>query len=138
MGVADYDWDLANVADAMVRAKNRGARVRMVTDSDTLANTKDEAIQGAFAKLKAASIPIVEDNRGPIMHNKFTVVDSRWVSTGSWNYTDGDTYRLNNNMIIIDSPVLAVNYATEFAKMFEKKQFGPTKDKTISNRRSSP
>lgn len=131
--VADYDFDLGNVADALVRAKNRGARVRMVTDSDTLANTKDQAIQGAFAKLRAADIPIVEDNRSPIMHNKFTVVDSRWVSTGSWNYTDGDTYRLNNNMIVIDSPVLAVNYGTEFAKMFEKKQFGPTKDKPIPN-----
>ena len=35
--VADYDFDLANVAVAMVRAKNRGARVRMVTDSDTIA-----------------------------------------------------------------------------------------------------
>ena len=49
--VADYDFDLGNVADALVRAKNRGARVRMVTDSDTLANIKDQAIQGAFAKL---------------------------------------------------------------------------------------
>lgn len=130
--VADYDFDLANVADAMVRAQGRGVRVRMVTDSDTVAND-DEAIQAAFGKLKGAKIPVVEDNRKPIMHNKFTVVDGRWVSTGSWNYTDGDTYRLNNNMIIIDSADLATNYSTEFAKMFERKQFGPTKDKTIPN-----
>jgi phosphatidylserine/phosphatidylglycerophosphate/cardiolipin synthase-like enzyme len=130
--VADYDFDLANVADALVRAKGRGATVRMVTDTDTLTN-KDKAIQAAFDKLKAASIPIVDDKRGPIMHNKFTVVDKEWVETGSWNYTDGDTYHLNNNMIVIQSKELAANYSAEFAKMFEKKQFGPTKDKTIPN-----
>jgi phosphatidylserine/phosphatidylglycerophosphate/cardiolipin synthase-like enzyme len=131
--IADYDFDLANVADAMVRAKGRGATVRMVTDTDTLSNTKDAAIVAAFGKLQKASIPIVDDKRSPIMHNKFTVVDKIWVSTGSWNYTDGDTYRLNNNMIVINSPELAANYSTEFAKMFEKRQFGPTKDKAIPN-----
>lgn len=131
--VAGYDFDLANVADAMVRAKGRGATVRMVTDTDILTNTKDVAIVGAFGKLQGAGIPIVDDKRGPIMHNKFTVVDREWVSTGSWNYTDGDTYRLNNSMIIINSRDLAANYTTEFAKMFEKRQFGPTKDKALPN-----
>jgi phosphatidylserine/phosphatidylglycerophosphate/cardiolipin synthase-like enzyme len=36
-------------------------------------------------------------------------------------------------MIVIESPELATNYSTEFAKMFERKQFGPTKAKTIPN-----
>jgi phosphatidylserine/phosphatidylglycerophosphate/cardiolipin synthase-like enzyme len=130
--VADYDFDLMDVADAMARAKGRGATVRMVTDTDTLTN-KDAAIQAAFKRLRDAGIPIVDDNRQPIMHNKFTVVDKEWVETGSWNYTDGDTYHLNNNMIIIQSKDLATNYSAEFAKMFEKKQFGPTKDKAIPN-----
>jgi phosphatidylserine/phosphatidylglycerophosphate/cardiolipin synthase-like enzyme len=130
--VAAYDFDLANVADALVRAQGRGVRVRMVTDSDIVAND-DEAIQAAFGKLKAARIPVIEDGRKGIMHHKFTVVDGRWVSTGSWNYTDGDTYRLNNVMIVIESPELATNYSTEFAKMFERRQFGPTKDKMIPN-----
>ena len=130
--VADYDFDLLDVADALARAKGRGATVRMVTDTDTLTN-KDAAIQAAFKRLRDAGIPIVDDKRQPIMHNKFTVVDREWVQTGSWNYTDGDTYHLNNNMIVIRSKELAANYSAEFAKMFEKKQFGPTKDKAIPN-----
>jgi phosphatidylserine/phosphatidylglycerophosphate/cardiolipin synthase-like enzyme len=78
LDVADYDFDLSNVADAMVAAKNRGVVVRMVTDTDTYTN-KDTMIQAAFKKLLAAKIPIVQDNRGPIMHNKFTVVDNQYV-----------------------------------------------------------
>jgi phosphatidylserine/phosphatidylglycerophosphate/cardiolipin synthase-like enzyme len=129
--VADYDFDLDNVATAMVNAAKRGVRVRMVTDSDTVNNTKNEPVQKALDKLRKANIPIVEDNRGPIMHNKFTVVDNKAVSTGSWNYTDGDTYHLNNNVIFIKNAQIAQNYTTEFEKMFVKKQFGNNKDKGV-------
>ncbi len=126
LDVADYDFDLSNVAEAMVRAKARGARVRMVTDTDTLTNAKDAKVQAAFKVLKDAGIPIVDDRRPAIMHDKFTVVDGEWVSTGSWNYTDGDTYHLNNWMAIFHSGELAANYTAEFEQMFAGK-FGPAK-----------
>ena len=131
LDVAVYDFDLANVADAMVRAKGRGVVVRMVTDTDTLTKTRNDEIQAAFGKLKGAGIPIVDDQRSAIMHHKFTVVDGVVVQTGSWNYTDGDTYRLNNHLIIIRNPQLAQNYTAEFAKMFERRAFGPTKPKGV-------
>jgi len=105
----------------------------MVTDTDTLTDTKNKEIQSAFDKLKVVGIPIVDDKRSPIMHNKFTVVDNEWIETGSWNYTDGDTYHLNNNQIIIHNPQLAQNYTAEFVKMFEKKTFGPNKAKGVPN-----
>jgi phosphatidylserine/phosphatidylglycerophosphate/cardiolipin synthase-like enzyme len=131
LDVADYDFDLADVADAMARAARRGVRVRMVTDSDTLENTRNDEVQAAFKVLKEANIPIVPDGRQPIMHNKFTVVDGEWVQMGSWNYTDGDTYRLNNNLAIFHSPELAGNYTAEFEKMFVQKKFGPSKPKGV-------
>lgn len=135
LDVADYDFDLANVASAMVKAKQRGVAVRMVTDTDTLQNTKDQFVRAAFDQLRKAAIPIVDDRRGAIMHDKFTVVDDEWVETGSWNYTDGDSYRLNNNMIVIHSSELAANYAAEFERMFVKHQFGPQKSAGAHNTR---
>lgn len=127
--VADYDFDLSDVATAMVQASQRGVRVRMVTDTDTLTNT-DKSVQAAFALLKQAKIPIVDDQREAIMHDKFTVVDGEWVSTGSWNYTDSDTYHLNNNMIVIHSADLAANYINEFEKMFVAHDFGKAKNRS--------
>lgn len=124
--IAIYDFDLENVANALARAAGRGVRVRMVTDSDTLTND-DAAVQRAFAIVKGARIPIVDDGRPAIMHNKFVVVDAATVWTGSWNFTDGDTYRLNNNAIQIASAELAQNYTAEFEKMFVQRQFGPAK-----------
>jgi phosphatidylserine/phosphatidylglycerophosphate/cardiolipin synthase-like enzyme len=154
--IAAYDFDLENVATALAQAAARGVRVRMVTDSDTLdralgrqplapstltspedretlaiiselASTQTQLIQRAIGIVQRAKIPIVEDNRPAIMHDKFVVVDGRTIWTGSWNFTDGDTYRLNNNAIKIVSTELAQNYTAEFEKMFVQRQFGPNK-----------
>jgi len=109
--------------------------VRMVMDSDTLNNTKDQSVQRAIGKVKGAGIPIVGDNRQPIMHNKFVVRDGDTVWTGSWNFTSGDTYRLNNNAVIIHSPQVAQNFGAEFEKMFVDRKFGPSKPKGVPNPR---
>lgn len=126
LDVAVYQFDLENVAEAMARAARRGVRVRMVTDTDTL-ESRERAEEIAFARLRAANIPIVADGRRQIMHHKFTVVDGEWVQTGSWNYTGSDTYRNNNHQVIIQSRQLAADYTAEFEKMFVRRQFGSAK-----------
>lgn len=117
--VAAYDFDLARVADALIRAHKRGLRVRLVTDSDY-------ADELGPVRLEAAGIPVVYDERSAFMHNKFVVLDGAVVWTGSWNLTDYGTYRNNNNVVIIESAALARNYTAEFEEMFEEGAFGPT------------
>lgn len=126
--MAIYDLELDNVVTALVRAQGRGVRVRLVTDTDNL-NTD------AMKKARAARIPIVPDDRGPIMHHKYVVLDNAAVWTGSWNFTPNDTNRYNNVAALIRSPELAANYSAEFEKMFTSKKFGPTKSKDMPNPR---
>lgn len=116
--VAAYELDLQTVADALVRARQRGVSVRVVTDSDNLS-------EDAIRSLQEAGIPVRADERAAIMHDKFVVIDDIYVLTGSWNLTVNCTYRNNNNAIIIRSPDLARNYRAEFVEMFEQGQFGP-------------
>lgn len=134
LDVAVYDFDLANVADALVRARDRGVTVRMVTDADTV-NNENRAIQAAFTRLRQGGIPIVTDNRGAIMHHKFVVRDREAVWTGSYNFTTNDTFRHNNHAIVIFSPRVAENYEAEFEKMFSRRQFGPSKPAGVPNPR---
>ena len=75
--------------------------------------------------MRRASIPIVDDKRRPIMHHKFAVVDGQAVLTGSWNFTTGDTYRLNNNAVILRLPAGGGELHAEFEKMFVQRKFGP-------------
>lgn len=127
LDVAIYDLDLGNVAEAMAGAAGRGVRVRLVTDTDTLADTRNPAQVAAFVRLRHAGIPIVDDGRRNLMHHKFTVVDGEWVQTGSWNYTERETFRNNNNAIVVQSRALAENYTAEFEKMFTSRLFGAAK-----------
>jgi phosphatidylserine/phosphatidylglycerophosphate/cardiolipin synthase-like enzyme len=119
VAVAAYELDLETVADALVGAHNRGVEVRFVTDSD---NVDEPAVQ----RMDGAGIPIVEDDRSAIMHNKFVILDGEVLWTGSWNLTENGTYRNNNNAVRIVSPQLAKNYLVEFEEMFEHGAFGRT------------
>jgi phosphatidylserine/phosphatidylglycerophosphate/cardiolipin synthase-like enzyme len=120
--MAIYQLDLPNVTQALIDAKQRGATVRVVTDIDILNDSKENP---SFKKLEQAAIPIVGGNANAIMHDKFVVVDDAAVWTGSWNFTENDTYRYNNNGIRIESLELAHNYTVTFEKMFVDKKFGP-------------
>ena len=124
LDVAAYEFDLENVAQAMVRAKTRGVAIRMVTDSDTVNAVRDEATQKALKIVRDAGITIVPDERAAIMHHKFAVRDGQEIWTGSWNLTVGDTYRLNNNAVRMASPELARAFTDEFETMFVQKKFG--------------
>ena len=130
LDVAVYDFDLENVAQALARARARGVQVRMVTDSDTIGNERDEHIQRALRILSQGGIPLVGDERQSIMHHKFAVRDREEVWTGSWNFTVGDTYRLNNNAVRMRSAELAAQFTGEFEEMFVQRKFGTAKPRS--------
>ena len=121
LDVAAYDFDLPSVAGAMAAARRRGVEVRFVSDTDTINAEDNVDVQSGLAKLRDAGIPIVGDQKDGLMHDKFTIVDGEWLSTGSWNYTVGDTYRLNNWMGIFHSRELAERYSEEFSQMYAGK-----------------
>ncbi len=129
LDIAIYELDLEDVGDAILAARDRGVEVRLVTDTDELEELE------TLIRLEEEGIPIVPDERSPIMHNKFVVVDGQAVWTGSWNFTPNGTFRNNNNAIYIQSPELAQNYAAEFEEMFAQKAFGPKSPANTPNPR---
>jgi phosphatidylserine/phosphatidylglycerophosphate/cardiolipin synthase-like enzyme len=116
--VAIYSLSLNSIRDALLRAHDRGVRVRMVMESDNLDRSDPQ-------KLKDAGIPILGDRREGLMHDKFVVIDNSEVWTGSMNYTDSGAYEDNNNLMRIHSAKMAENYTKEFEEMFVDDKFGP-------------
>ena len=78
-------------------------------------------------QLQQAGIPVIGGNTDAIMHDKYVVVDGQRVWTGTWNFTDNDTYRYNNAGLWIESPELAANYTAAFETLFTDRQFGNKK-----------
>lgn len=120
LDIAAYEFNTPVLTKAVLDAKKRGVQVRMVTDDEAGIEDDDSTI----SELIDAGIPVVPDNRSPLMHNKFMILDSTVVWTGSWNYTMNDTYRNNNHALVLRSQRAVQNYQTEFNEMFVSKQFG--------------
>ena len=125
---AKYSIDLAlysffgmnNVADALILAKNRGVKVRVVYDY------RDGAVpQNSMQLLLNAGVLMSRrPNATGLMHNKFIIFDERdsipnndWVWTGSWNVTSSElTWK--NSVLEINDHALAQAYTKEFEEMW--------------------
>jgi len=123
---ANYSIDLAlysffgmqDIADAIILAKNRGVKVRVVYDNRTTQNSMQALIN--------AGIPVLKRTSGlnGIMHNKFFIFDARdsistndWLWTGSFNVTSTEV-GWKNNVIEINDPTITQAYKIEFEEMW--------------------
>lgn len=116
--MAMYNLSLDSVAQALLRAHQRGVRVRLVMESGALDRNTPQ-------RLMDEGITIIGDRREGLMHNKFIVIDGQLVWTGSLNLTGSGTYDDYNQMVRVRSSRVAQNYTTEFEEMFVYDQFGP-------------
>ena len=116
------------IADALVRALNRGVKVRLIVEQDNLSagtgTTVSQVIGPAGIPWIADGFDAVNGGAG-LMHNKFLVFDARgdaadqiWVWTGSWNLTDPGTNDDMQNVIEIQDQALAATYTMEFEEMW--------------------
>lgn len=118
---AFYDISSLLITSELIDAKKRNIDVKLVTEKD---NYSGKAIN----YLIEAGIPIVKDNSHGLMHNKFAIIDKKFLFTGSYNTTDNGSSRNNNNAIIIESEKLSSIYLAEFNEMFQYKIFGNKKE----------
>lgn len=144
--VAAFEMNSPTITQALLDAHRRGVQVRIVTDDangldveayqEYLAADEDERENLAdemgsppdettLDELYDAGIPIEDDDRSDLMHNKFIIIDSTVVWTGSMNLTINGTYRNNNNFVRIRNQRMVQDYQTEFNEMFMAGQFGP-------------
>lgn len=119
-----FHLNLPDVATALIRAKGRGVTVRFITENE-------KAGEYEITELRENGIPVIDDSFGKndgegFMHNKFAIFDYRdktstydnWVWTGSYNLTENGTQRNANNVIEIQSNLLAQAYTQEFEEMW--------------------
>ena len=123
---AQYSIDMAvysffgmpDIANALVVAKNRGVKVRVVYDNRNMQNSMQTLVN---AGIKISQRPA---SLSGIMHNKFFIFDARdtiatndWLWTGSWNVTSTEL-GWKNNVVEINDPTITKAYQKEFEEMW--------------------
>lgn len=116
--IAAFDLDAEPIVAALMTLNERGVAVRIVTDTDN-------ADLSSIRRLRRNGLSVVEDKRSGLMHNKFIIIDNRYLWAGAMNFTSNDVYCNNNNTVRFDAPALAANYRAEMDEMYEDRLFGP-------------
>lgn len=125
---AFYDFDRASIRDALQSASARGVTVRVVTDDETHHDLQNDGL--LFQALEAEGIVVKDDaNDRKLMHDKYFIVDGRWVWTGSTNMSNNDFSKNHNNAILFNSTRVADVYQFDFEQMWDD-HFGVAKSAT--------
>ena len=116
--MAAYQMTSKPIADAMCSAAARGVAVTAVLDQKSnphgLGNSKRDYLLNCGVYVRT-------DARYPIMHDKFIVVDSAHVETGSFNYSFSAAERNAENAIVVwNNPLMAEKYESEFERLFNE------------------
>ena len=118
---AIYSFDnLTAIRDALIAAKVRGVKIRIVYDSRTNQSLMQDLINAGFLVQKRNYAAT------DIMHNKFLVFDHRdstsysddWLWGGSANITQEQFYTDAQNVIMIQDESLCETYQREFEEMW--------------------
>jgi phosphatidylserine/phosphatidylglycerophosphate/cardiolipin synthase-like enzyme len=126
--VVSFDVNLPSIVKALIAAQKRGVQVRVIYDGENGDAEVDNDFVGQFNGVDAlskADVGMVDGGRSNgLMHNKMIIIDGRTLVMGSWNVSYNDTYRNNNNVLVITAPEIIANYQAKFNEGFEQDLFG--------------
>ena len=114
--VAAYSFTSYKIVDALVDAHKRGVKVQVVLDKG-----QENRHYRAIEDLQDAGIPVRFNGRYAIMHDKFMIIDSKTIESGSFNYTASAEKRNAENVIVIrNNKSLAAQFTENWQKLWDE------------------
>lgn len=114
LDVAAYSFTSKPVAEAILAAKQRGVRIRVMVDDKA---NREKYSAAMF--LANQGVEVRTNGNYAIQHNKFMVADGDAVETGSFNYTaSADSRNAENVMVLQGIPATSSQYELEFSRLW--------------------
>ncbi|MBU4349932.1 DUF1669 domain-containing protein [bacterium] len=116
INIAMYIFTDREIALPLVKANERGVKVRLYLDKDQV---EYQYSQSRFLVQKGIKTRVSSNNY--IMHNKFAIIDNRILLTGSYNWTFSANNRNDENLMIIDDPEIIELFQNQFVNLWTNK-----------------
>ncbi len=116
INIAMYIFTDREIALPLVKARERGVKVRLYLDKDQV---DYQYSQSRFLVQKGIKTGISSNNY--IMHHKFAVIDNRILLTGSYNWTFSANNRNDENLMVIDDPEIIEIFQNQFINLWTNK-----------------
>jgi phosphatidylserine/phosphatidylglycerophosphate/cardiolipin synthase-like enzyme len=108
--VQAYSFTSRRISKALIKAQQRGVKVRVIIDKSELIN-----YSRVWSLLKG-KVPVWLDNKVRIAHNKVMIFDGDAVLTGSYNFTNAAEYKNAENSLYIYDALLAKAYLVNWQR----------------------
>lgn len=116
INIAMYIFTDREIALPLVKAHERGVKVRLYLDKDQV---DYQYSQSRFLVQKGIKTRISSNNY--IMHHKFAIIDNRLLLTGSYNWTFSANNRNDENLMVIDDPEIIEIFQNQFINLWTNK-----------------
>jgi phosphatidylserine/phosphatidylglycerophosphate/cardiolipin synthase-like enzyme len=119
LDLAFYEITSADLVQALVRAKERGVKVRVVTDP------KQARIKSSRVNLlikQGISVKTLGGREKGSMNHRFAILDGKKVITGSYDWSEGSGRGDYESILIIQDNDLADSYRKEFERLWREKR----------------
>lgn len=109
--IAMYSFTYERIAEAMIRAKNRGVKIRILIDKG-----QSEGRDSKYKYLLDNGVAVIQDRHSGIMHNKIAIIDGRILFTGSYNWSKSAEERNQENLLeFIDEEEIIKIYQVRYS-----------------------
>lgn len=101
-----YAFTSKKIITALIDARKRGVSVQLILDRSNFTKTNQDKLKTLYD----VGIIIYQDKVPGIAHNKVIIIDEVLVITGSFNFTESADTKNAENIIIIKSEEIALEY----------------------------
>ncbi|KYQ51149.1 Phospholipase D6 [Trachymyrmex zeteki] len=112
LDICIYFFTFTELAEAIIRAKNRNVVVRIIledsmthTDKSQIMNFYKEGIKPVFKSLDV------------LVHHKFVIIDNNIVMTGSINWTKSAFFGNFENVLVTNESAIVKPFVNEFERI---------------------
>ncbi|WP_413291115.1 phospholipase D-like domain-containing protein [Bdellovibrio sp. HCB337] len=112
--MAIYSLALDDIHKALLEAKQKGVKIRIVADEEQASGDYSE-----IPEMISKGFSVRFGSQKGSMHNKFTIVDGKWVETGSYNYSYSASSLNAENQIYLNDPKAVSRFIADFENLWK-------------------
>ena len=108
-----------DMAQALVKAKQRGVKVRVIADSKQ-ANMKTSKI--TYLIQQGIPVKVLGGKEKGVMNHRFAILDGKRVLTGSFDWSEASLKWNYENILILHESEVVATYQKEFDRLWREKR----------------
>lgn len=119
LDLAIHEMTSLDMAQALIKAKQRGVRVRVIADSKQ-ANMKISKV--TYLIQQGILVKVLGGKEKEVMNHRFAILDGKRVLTGSFDWSEASLKWNYENILILHESEVVATYQKEFDRLWREKR----------------